>query len=70
MLKAKKLLSFKSIDLLNYGFNFDITNDIISKSLRGMANLHPEPRYRAPDGALNLSLHYIIDNKDNKSLLL
>ena len=64
-------MSYKSalIDPLKYGFDFDITNDIITKSLRGMANLYPEPRYRTPDWSLDLVLQYIVDNKDNKSLL-
>ena len=70
-LRVKTLLSYRSalIDPLIHGFDYDITNDIISKSLRGMSNLNPEPRYRAPDWSLDLVLQYILDNKDNKSLL-
>ena len=70
-LKAKTLLSYKSalIDPLKYGFNFDITNDIITKSLRGMANLYPETRYRAPDWSLDLVLQYIVHNNHDNSLL-
>ena len=68
-LRAKTLLSYKCalIDPLKYGFNFDINNDIIAKSLRGIANLHPEPRCRAPDWSLDLVLQYLIENKNNKS---
>ena len=65
-LKAKTLLSYKSarIDPLKCGFDFDITNDLIAKSLKGMAKLYPEPRYRAPDWSLDLVFQYIIDNKN------
>ena len=70
-LKVKTLLSYRSalINPLKCGFDFDITNDIISETLRGMANLHTEPRYRAPDWSLDLVLQYILDNRENKSLL-
>ena len=34
-----------------------------------MANLHPAVPYRAPDWSLDLVLQFVIDNKDNTSVL-
>ena len=47
-LKVKTLLTYKSalIDPLKYGFGYDISNDIVLKCLKGMANLHLAEPYR------------------------
>ena len=70
-LKVKTLLTYKSalVDPLKYGFNYDITNDIVLKCLKGMANLHPAEPYRPLDWSLDVVLQYIIDDKDNTSVL-
>ena len=42
---------------------------MVLKCLKGMANLNPPTPYRPPDWSLDLVLQYILDNKDNNSLL-
>ena len=55
------LLSFRSalINPLKCGFDFWHHKWYNLQTLRGMANLHTEPRHRAPDWSLNLTLQYI-----------
>ena len=58
------------MDPLKFRSDFDISYEFISKSLKGMSSLNPEARYRTPYWSMDLVLQFIIDNKNNNSLLL
>ena len=64
----KTRLSYKSalVDPLKYGFNYNITNDIVLKCLKGMANLNPAVPYRPPDWSQDVVLQHMIDNKEQQ----